>query len=249
VTLIAFHGNPAIRAKYLARVRAHRAADQIVHGQYWEDGKGCAVGCTIHSSDHASYETELGIPTALAYLEDRMFESMSNGKALEWPERFLKAVPVGADLSGVVPQFLAWLMLDETYGVAFTTTDEEIADLAAEVGLRYTAGDVDGPEATDLANRLRAAWAARDAWDARDAWAAWAARGARGARAAWDARDARAAWAARGARGARAAWDARDARAARGARDARAAFVQASGDVLVGLLENAPVPAKEAKVA
>jgi hypothetical protein len=42
-SLRAFHGDPAIKATYLARVHAHAAADEIVQGKYWEGGKGCAV--------------------------------------------------------------------------------------------------------------------------------------------------------------------------------------------------------------
>ena len=90
--LRAFHNDPAIKAKYLARVRAHRLADELIHGTYWQYGKGCAVGCTIHSSNHAAYETELGIPEILARLEDGLFEALPNGEAKVWPEAFLKAI-------------------------------------------------------------------------------------------------------------------------------------------------------------
>lgn len=48
MTLIAFHGKQSIKDEYLARVRAHKAADEIIKGVYWEKGKGCAVGCTVH---------------------------------------------------------------------------------------------------------------------------------------------------------------------------------------------------------
>lgn len=51
-----FHNDQKIKTKYLARVRAHQKADEIIKGQYWEDGKGCAVGCTLHSSNHNAYE-------------------------------------------------------------------------------------------------------------------------------------------------------------------------------------------------
>jgi len=72
-TLRAFHGDPAIKAEYLARVTAHEQADEIIHGLYWEHGKGCAVGCTIHSDRHDAYETELGLPTWLAFFVDGIF--------------------------------------------------------------------------------------------------------------------------------------------------------------------------------
>lgn len=91
----AFHGSDAIKQKYVNRVKAHQVLDQIIHGTYWEDGRGCAVGCTIHSSDHNAYETELGIPAWMGYLEDTLFENMSHSKSLDWPRKFLEAIPVG----------------------------------------------------------------------------------------------------------------------------------------------------------
>jgi hypothetical protein len=109
MTLLAFHNDNAIRQKYLDRVIAHKDADEIIQGAYWENGRGCAVGCTIHGSEHAKYETELGIPQALARLEDRIFEGLTNGLAKEWPLRFLQAVPLGKDLSLVSWKFLYWL--------------------------------------------------------------------------------------------------------------------------------------------
>ena len=101
-----------MKETYLNRVRAHRAADQIVKGQYWEGGKGCAVGCTIHGSEHSRYEDELGVPRILARLEDIIFERLPNAVAMEWPARFLEASPVGAELSMVSPRFAVWLLGD-----------------------------------------------------------------------------------------------------------------------------------------
>lgn len=102
--LLAFHNKPEIKEKYLARVRADAAADRIVSGQYWERGKGCAVGCTIHGNDHAAYENELGIPSVMAHLEDSLFEgiySRNRKAAKEWPERFLMAANVGRSFDGL----------------------------------------------------------------------------------------------------------------------------------------------------
>src|SRR5208282_5693902 len=90
--MLAFHGKQQIKDEYLTRVKAHREADQIMKGQYWENGRGCAVGCTIHNSDHGRYETELGTPRILARLEDGIFESLPNDLAMTWPERFLDAI-------------------------------------------------------------------------------------------------------------------------------------------------------------
>lgn len=64
--LIAFHGKASVKKTYLARVKKHEKADEIIKGIYWQGGKGCAVGCTIQGDDHGRYETELGIPRIIA---------------------------------------------------------------------------------------------------------------------------------------------------------------------------------------
>jgi hypothetical protein len=110
MSLIAFHNDQKIKDKYLARVEAHRKADEIIKGKYWENGKGCAVGCTVHSDDHMAYETELGIPTWLAKLEDRIFENLSNEDAKLWPEEFLKTINPGTDLEKVKIPFLIFVV-------------------------------------------------------------------------------------------------------------------------------------------
>ncbi len=97
----AFHNDPKIKTKYVNRVKAHAKADEIVKGKYWENGKGCAVGCTIHSSNHSAFETELGIPTWIARLEDTIFEGLPNARAMTWPLELLKSTRVGVDLNQV----------------------------------------------------------------------------------------------------------------------------------------------------
>jgi hypothetical protein len=112
--LRAYHGDPTIKATYLARVRAHRAADDIIQKQYGSPKgaksgwRGCAVGCTLHDTDHGRYESDLGIPVALAHLQDRLFELMPLADAKDFPREFLEAIPIGADLSLVPWQILAW---------------------------------------------------------------------------------------------------------------------------------------------
>lgn len=110
--MLSFHSDPAIKASYLARVAGHADADEIVKGQYWEHGKGCAVGCTIHGEAHESFEQELGVPRMLAWLEDVIFEGLPNRLAKTWPERFLSSIAPGRDLSPVGWRFLHWLLTE-----------------------------------------------------------------------------------------------------------------------------------------
>lgn len=112
--MLTFHNDPAIKEKFIARVKAHKEADRLVKGQYWENGKGCAVGCTLEGSSHIEYEFQLGIQEWLARVEDRIFEGLPNELAMKWPLEFLEAIPVGKNLSEVWPKFCIFLMLDES---------------------------------------------------------------------------------------------------------------------------------------
>jgi hypothetical protein len=183
--MLAYHGQQEIKSHYLARVQAHREADEIVQGYgYWQDGKGCAVGCTIHGSDHASYETELGVPRALAHLEDQLFESMPVKEARQWPERFLAAIQPGADLSRVAPRVLLRMQRrnrDRVSGLA-DVTDALRAQVVAviEGAIAVLTEWADTGECPEEAARS-AAWAAEsEGWAARSAAesAAWAAESA-----------------------------------------------------------------------
>lgn len=106
----AFHNDIKIKEKYLSRVEAHRKADEIVQGITWENGKGCAIGCTLHSYNPWDYETELGIPDWLARVEDKIFEGLSKEDAQSWPGRFLSAINPGADLEKSKAPFLIFVM-------------------------------------------------------------------------------------------------------------------------------------------
>lgn len=115
--MLSFHGKQEVKDFYLDRVIKHQEADEIIKGIYWQNGKGCAVGCTVHCSDHDDYESELGIPRILAVFEDVIFENLPNYRAKTWPKQFLEAIKVGVDLSDVWPKFAVWLLTDEKYGV------------------------------------------------------------------------------------------------------------------------------------
>ena len=118
MTLLAYHGDPAIKRKYLSRLRAHRKADELVAGVgFNQNGKsvqGCAVGCTFDKYDHSRGPVEIGVPAVLIHLEDAIFEGLSRtgtrNEHLAFPESFLSIIRPGADLSMVWPRFALWML-------------------------------------------------------------------------------------------------------------------------------------------
>jgi hypothetical protein len=136
--MLAFHNDPAIKEKYLDRVESHYKMDEIEKGYYWEKGKGCAVGCTIHGNQHIKYEIELGIPKVLAHLEDRIFEGLPNERAKIWPKEFLEAINVGSNLKDVWPKFIIWLLIDEKYGVLPHAKDDEFREVIKLIANYYS---------------------------------------------------------------------------------------------------------------
>ena len=171
--LIAFHGDPKMKAAIMASLAAHREADEIVQGKYWENGKGCAVGCTldavkqfegkraIEHGKHALYERYLGVPQILARLEDRIFEGLSNGAAKAWPERFTGAIRPGADLTMIWPRLALWLLTEELPQHA--KSPEAASSLAAVGALYREWSDGTKPHDDRWYAAAHAAWAASDA--------------------------------------------------------------------------------------
>jgi hypothetical protein len=221
----AFHGKKTIKAKYLSRIRAHAAADEIQKGFYWQRGRGCAVGCTVHGDDHAAYETELGIPVWLALLEDWIFEALPMGKAKRWPERFLSAIAVGQDLEAIKKPFLAFVVADakESARLAEARAASTAARTTARAAARTAAAKAAAWAARAAAEADAAARAADAVWEAAEAAAA-AGRAAPRAAAALATWEARAAWPA--------AWEAAWARFA---------------EKLISLIENSPDTKEEKK--
>ena len=158
----AFHGSDETKQLYLERVRAHAAVDELIEGTYWEKGRGRAIGCMIHGSEHDAYESELGIPMVLAHLEDRIFEGLPLARAKLWPEQFLSSIQVGADLSRVWPQFAVWLLADPEHGV-IRFADHRSAAIIMAIADWYRGPMTDLAEIRRLSADARAAAAAAGA--------------------------------------------------------------------------------------
>lgn len=218
-TLLAWHNEPELKDEVLQRVKKHREADNLIQGVGWEEGKGCAVGCSLQTYNHSLYPERFGIPEELAYIEDVIFEGLSQEEAMLWPEQFTSAIKVGADLSTVWPNMAVELLSNSDFGVLQYVQDDkfkkqkEAIETVINLYQEWLNSNMKPSEERWKAAK-DAAWATRDAMRNAEGdttwaeWAAWSARDAAWATArdaAWGAGDAmraaeRAAWAA--ARGA-----------------------------------------------
>ena len=170
--LQSFHNKQSVKQKYLTRLEEHYKQDEIIHGVYWKGGKGCAIGCTVHSDSHQCYEKELGIPKWLASLEDSIFEGLQNGKAKEFPLQFLKAIPLGVtqqQFQTVYHKFCIFILED----IVKTEKNEKIIKVVTDV-ITLHKNELENKPAESAARS--AAWSAvrSAAWSAAES-AAWSA--------------------------------------------------------------------------
>jgi hypothetical protein len=242
--LRAFHGSQELKDGTLTQVRLHREADEIVKGRYFSEGKGCAVGCMTHNPEggHDEYPTRWGLPEWLAFLEDRIFESLPIEKAKLWPERFIAAIPVGADFDGLADRLAIRRLKEECLSLSGKWPESIRAQVVGAI--EQTIAALESGKEDDLAESARSAWSAAESAESAAESARSAARSARSAESARSARSAAesarsaarsARSAAESARSARSAWS-----AAESARSARSAF-EREADRLIAELEVLPV--------
>lgn len=125
---LAWFGNPELKAQVVAKMKQHRAQDEIVQCNYQikygspfgpVKYKGCAIGCTLpyvtkaqrmastggYSDDfdwHDEVEKRYGIDAQVAYMIDEIFELQDDFQdAADFAVAVIEAIPVGADLSNV----------------------------------------------------------------------------------------------------------------------------------------------------
>jgi hypothetical protein len=210
--LHAYHGDSELKDQTVAKARMHREAGSLVKDVYASEGKVCAVGCLTEDPNggHYLYPEKWGIPTWMAYLEEKVFVGLPDEKAMLWPERFLSAIPAGADWDGLADRLAIQRLKEECLPLSGTWPESVRAEVVAAVEKCIAALEGKG----DRSAARSAAWSARSAAAysaARSAYsAAWSAYSA-----AWSARSAEsAAWSARSAESAAesaAAWSARSA--------------------------------------
>ena len=180
--LAAYNNSETEKSKYVSRMQAHIDADELVKGLGFEDGRGCAVGCTLNKYEHSAYESELGMPVWVAKMNDELHENTSDSV---WPTlqlNFLQAVPVGfSEWEKLRHRLCSFIQARNIKRVQVLDISDElkkaVIDAIAEVKSLHDALE----DSEEIWSAARSAWsaaesAARSA--ARSAWsAAWSAAG------------------------------------------------------------------------
>lgn len=117
----AFVNTTMTKQEIIDALKWHQEQDNFIKGQYFEDGKGCAVGCSLESvarlkkikisyEDHGQYEKHFGVPRWLAKVEDVIFEGLPLERSKTWPLEFVQAINVGANLDNVKAPFVIFIL-------------------------------------------------------------------------------------------------------------------------------------------
>jgi hypothetical protein len=151
MTTLAWHGNPALKAEVMARLRTHREQDTIVQGLYQDldpgsavGYRGCAIGCTLpiqpgdeHTNVvppdcgwHAEVERLYGIPCEILWRIDDLFETRDVAEAGQFAVDVIEAIPVGADLHEIARSALHE---DDDAGCYGEDTEDGAANLIADL--------------------------------------------------------------------------------------------------------------------
>jgi hypothetical protein len=149
--LLAWHGSAELKADAVARMRAHREADTLIHGSYLmrdpeaaRGYQGCFHGCLTaevlaanqgiavaeldlaHLSWWKEAERFFGIPAELAAELDTRFERLDMPESADFAVAVTEAIPVSADLSGVLDAALVPCDCGRDVGPHTITTPESL---------------------------------------------------------------------------------------------------------------------------
>jgi hypothetical protein len=184
--MLSYHNDPAVKAKYIARFEAHRAADEVIQGTGFNNGSGCFVGCTLDNYDHSRFPVELGWPEWLARLADTIFEGLPKTEAPQFGTDLLASVPVGLDLEAVRVPFLVAVQqrnLARLEGHKEQYTDRCLAAIQGVIDFLLAGEPAEGRESARASAESAESAARSAAWSAESA--AWSAESAESA--AWSA--------------------------------------------------------------
>lgn len=126
--LNSFNGEPKLKDKLLQAIKLDKQNERIIKGKYWEDDKGCCIGCGEHAlctilndkftdRKHKYLADKLDIPESIFHLGDGIFEGLSNEESQQFVVDFYEALLVGHDYSLFEYKIKIEILINEDFGV------------------------------------------------------------------------------------------------------------------------------------
>lgn len=109
--MLTFKNDPAVAESVRRQMQAHYDADEIIRGTYWQEGKGCFIGCLTHDNSLTNAELAsdlIGWPTTLVCMAETIFEELSNSNAKDFARDLMLATPVGKDARLIPLKLVHW---------------------------------------------------------------------------------------------------------------------------------------------
>jgi hypothetical protein len=158
--LRAYHGDEKLKEETVAKARWHKDFSDFTRHEYFSQNgktKVCAVGCITEDPNggHHLYPIRWGIPEWLAYLEERIFTGLPDEEMAAWPERFLDAIPVGADFDGLADRLAIRRLKEECLPLSGQWPESVRAEVVASI--EQTIGALEGKGAESAARSARSA--------------------------------------------------------------------------------------------
>lgn len=128
----AFNDDLATKAALMRRLAAHGVAGDLVSpATHWDGEKGSVAGCLVHDTDFTVWESQTGLPKALAPIIDLVAGALAPTEAgaafaLYW----LSIIRVGVDLDGLPADVIAYLVGDPVVGISRYADDARVQDAA-----------------------------------------------------------------------------------------------------------------------
>ena len=175
MTIIAWHGDPGLKAEAVALMTRHREQDDFIRGTYTllspgaaAGYKGCFHGCltteklaveasitpaefvkrNAYSGWHADGERIWGIDRRVGAVLDRCFESLPEGWA-DFAVASIEAIPVGADLGPALDAWLLDVLADDEHGVRQYTVEGSAQRIAVDVVVGLYRRRIGGDDPSD----------------------------------------------------------------------------------------------------
>ena len=115
-TELSFKNNQLIKNALITRMDHQIEMDELLQGAIGSNGKGCTVWCALNNGelkrgyDHSAFPDVLGLPEWLARLHDVIFEGLTPNDSKWFSKEWVRAIPVGKDLTPIKWKFTIFLL-------------------------------------------------------------------------------------------------------------------------------------------